>query len=215
MEDDEDCAGNMKQIPIEEIYYFHCTCCGDCCSGNMEININIFDLYKISVKLGFESTEKLFNKGLVKLVQVQNGCWTPQIVFKKKPFQFCPWIINDMGDDEILKGYCSLHPFDKPLICRMAPAGRVVDFDNDQISYMLTPPTESCPGMEIKQENRLSELKADLKKELDLEYRFYAILENLEKKGISEETMLKEYYSFNVDRDFEDIIIERERTARD
>lgn len=203
----------MKQIPIEEKYCFKCTCCGDCCTGNMQININLFDLYKISRKMGLHSTKELFLRKLVKLVQVQNGCWTPQIIFKTQPFEFCPWLINDMGDNGILRGFCSLHPYHKPLICKMAPAGRVVDFDNNQISYMLTPPTEHCPGMEIQYENTLLDLKKELYEELDLEYRYYNILENLENKIISENVMLQEFYILNTDCDFEELLCELERKS--
>jgi len=203
----------MKYSPLEEIYQFKCTCCGDCCTGNMEININLYDLYKISRKLGYKSTEELFLRKFVKLIQVQNDCWTPQIIFRTHPFQFCPWLINHMGDDDILRGFCSLHPFDKPLICKMAPAGRVVDFDNNEISYMLTPPTENCPGMINKGKNKLSELKNDLHDELDLEYRFYNILENLEKKSLTEIVMLNEFYIFDTDGEFEEILSELERKS--
>lgn len=163
--------------------------------------------------MGFHTTEELFNRKLVKLVQLQNECWTPQIIFKKQPFQFCPWLINDMGDDDVLRGFCSLHPSDKPLICKMAPAGRVVDFDNNQIFYMLTPPTESCPGMKVKFENKLSDLKEELHDELELEYRYYNILENLEKKSIPEDLMLKEFYLFQTNRDFEEILSDMERKS--
>ncbi|MBI9098517.1 MAG: hypothetical protein JEY91_08555 [Spirochaetaceae bacterium] len=201
----------MKQTPIDEIYHFKCTSCGDCCSGHMEININIYDLYKISRKSNFSSTGELFERRLVKLVQVQNNCWTPQIIFKKLPLEFCPWLINDMGDNDILKGFCSLHPTTKPLICRMAPAGRVVDFHNHQISYVLTPPTENCHGMKSTQENRLSLLERDIHDELELEYRFYRILENLKKVKIPEDVMLKKFYIFNTDSPFEQILAEREK----
>ena len=200
----------MNQTPIDEIYYFQCTCCGDCCTGNMEININIYDLYKIAVKLELTNTGDLFEKGLITLVQVQNGCWTPQIVFKTEPFQFCPWLINDMGDDDVLRGFCSLHPHDKPLICKMAPAGRVVDFDYDKISYMLTPPTETCPGMKIKHENRLTDLKEELHDELELEYRFYALLEKIQYEKYSKEEMLKNFYSFDTNHKFESILSDLE-----
>lgn len=205
----------MNQSPIDEIFHFQCSCCGDCCTGNMEININVYDLYKIARRLKLPTTGELFKKKLVNLVQVQNNCWTPQIVFKTSPFPFCPWLINDMGDDEVLRGFCSFHPFDKPLICKMAPAGRVVDFDNDQISYMLTPPTESCPGMKIEYENRLSKLKKELREELEYEYRFYAILENLEKKNLSKDLMLYEFYTIDTQRDFSQILAELENKSQE
>ncbi len=204
----------MKQTPIDEIYHFQCTCCGDCCTGNMEININVYDLYKIARRLKLPSTGDLFKKKLVELQQVQNNCWTPQLVFKTSPFVFCPWLINDMGDDDVLRGFCSLHSHDKPLICKMAPAGRVVDFDNGRVSYMLTPPTENCPGMEIQNVNKLSDLKKVLHMELQFEYRFYGILEILEKKQISKELMLDEFYSFSTNRDFSEILAELEDKSK-
>jgi|GEM_PF-1596805 len=203
----------MKQIPIDEIYLFKCTCCGDCCTGNMDININVYDLYKIARFLKLKNSRELFDNGLIRLVQIQNRCWTPQIVFRTSPFKFCPWLINDLGDDDVLRGFCSLHPEHKPLICKMAPAGRVVDFDNNQISYMMTAPTENCPGMDSTFENRLSVLKTELKKELDFEYRFYQILDKLEDKDISQSLMQLEYYCFDVNLEFETILCSLEKKS--
>ncbi len=204
----------MKQIQIDEIYKFKCRCCGDCCSGNMEININIYDLYKISKYLKFNNSGDLFKKDLVKLVNVQNDCWTPQINFKTVPFAFCPWLINDLNDDNLLRGFCSLHPGDKPLICKMAPAGRVVDFDKNDIVYKLTSPTESCPGMNEKSENKLSELKNDLKKELDYEHRFYQILDKIREHHFSAETMLEQFYCFDTDTDFDTVFFNMENSLK-
>ena len=203
----------MKQTPIEETYHFQCTCCGDCCTGDMEININLYDLCKISKYLKLKDSRDLFNKGFVKLIQNQNECRTPQIIFKTKPFKFCPWLINDMGEDEVLRGFCSLHPFFKPLICKMAPAGRVVDFDNDSISYMLTSPTDSCPGMLSSTVNKLSGMKRELKEELEYEYRFYRILDNLENRKLSEKVMMDDYYCFSPDRDWNYILSELEKKS--
>lgn len=196
----------MKQTALDEIYHFHCTCCGDCCTGDMEININIYDLYKMARYMNFKNTGELFTKQLISLVPVQNECLTPQIVFRTKPFKFCPWLINDMGDDSVLRGFCSLHPFHKPLICKMAPVGRVVDFANNSFSYMLTAPTEHCPGMDIKEENLLSFMRKELEQELDFEYRYYQILENIKNKSLTVETMLREFYSFPINIDFEEIL---------
>ncbi|MBB6481323.1 hypothetical protein [Spirochaeta isovalerica] len=181
----------MKQINIDEYYSFGCTCCGDCCSGNMKIHINLFDLFKIAVRLGFSSTGTLFSANLIKLVQGQNGAWIPIINFKKKPFPFCPWLINEQGDDDVLRGFCSLHPHDKPLVCKMAPVGRVADLTEGTESYILTAPTENCPGMVVCEENRLSVMKKELRQELDFELRFFAILEKME--GMPQESYKKLY----------------------
>lgn len=160
------------------------------------------------------STGELFEKGLVKLVQVQNESWTPQIVFKSSPFKFCPWLINDLGDDDVLRGFCSLHPHHKPLICKMAPAGREVDFLSNDVSYMLTAPTENCPGMNIPFENKLSDLKTELKEELDYEIRFYKLLEVLQKMHLSKKVVLDEYYIFEVSGDFNDLLTTFEKKLK-
>jgi hypothetical protein len=204
---------SMKQTPIDEVFHFRCTCCGDCCTGNMEININLYDLYKMARFLKMSNSRECFDKGLVRLVQVQNGCWTPQIVFKTSPVKFCPWLINDLGDDDILRGYCSLHPGHKPLICKMAPAGRIVDFYNQTTSYVLTEPTENCPGMLSSAENRLSDLKEDLSVELAFESRYYRILDKVKETLVSRETMVEQYYTFQTEREFEDILLEMEKKS--
>lgn len=202
----------MKQTPIEEIYNFRCTCCGDCCSGDMKININLYDLYKIARRFNMANSGELFSSGLVKLVKVQNHVWTPQIVFKKEPFTFCPWLINDLGEDDVLRGFCSLHPHDKPLICKMAPAGRIVDLPSGEISYVLTPPTENCPGMTYEDQNSLSELKEALKEELDYEFRFYRLLEENAIAAMDRDRMMNEFYSIPLSLSFENYLNELERT---
>lgn len=202
----------MDQKPVSEIYSFSCTCCGDCCTGSMNININLYDLYKLVKRLELDSSDQLFERNLIRLVTVQNGIWTPQIIFKEKPFAFCPWLINDLGEDGVLRGFCSLHPHDKPLICKMAPVSRTVDFDDDTISYNLTSPTENCPGMKINQENRLSDLKEELGKEFEYEYRYYRILDHL--VGMKKDrSFFETFYSFRRKQDFEDILTEREEAV--
>lgn len=175
----------------------------------MKININLFDLYKLVGKLELQSSDQLFKRNLIRLVSVQNGVWTPQIVYKEFPFTFCPWLINDMGDDGFMRGFCSLHPFDKPLICKMAPVSRIVDFEKEKITYELTAPTDNCPGMDRSCENRLSDLKEELEQELDYEYRFYKILDRLIDRDL-EKSFFEDFYSFDGSREFEEILKERE-----
>ncbi len=200
----------MESKEIDEIYKFDCICCGDCCTGNMEININLYDIYKIGKYLNIKNSIEMFSRNLIKLVQVQNNCWTPQIIFKRIPFSFCPWLINDMGEDDILRGFCFLHPHSKPLICKMAPAGRIVDFEKNLITYKLTSPTENCPGMKSHRENILSDLKLQLEDELEYEYRFYRMLEQIKDKSYSKNLILKKLYSFDLNQGFVKILTELE-----
>lgn len=196
---------------MEETYDFQCTCCGDCCTGDMKININLYDLYKLALRFDMDNTSELFSKGLIRLVKVQNDVWTPQIIFKKEPFVFCPWLINDLGEDDVLRGFCSLHPHDKPLICKMAPAGRIVDFPSGDVEYVLTTPTENCPGMQLKNSHSLEELKKTLKVELDYEYRFYRLLEEKTLIAMDRDSMEKKFYSISLSVSFESHLLELER----
>ncbi|MBN2655663.1 MAG: hypothetical protein JXR86_01280 [Spirochaetales bacterium] len=193
----------MTEKPIDEQYCFGCTCCGDCCSGDMEIHINLYDLYKMALRSGYSSTGELFSKKLIRLEQGQNGAWIPVINFKTKPFSFCPWLINDLGDDGVLRGFCSLHPYDKPLVCKMAPVGRIADLEAGREIFVLTPPTEHCPGMKVCEENRLSELKKELQPELDFELRFFAILEKM--SGMPKE-VYEELYRLDCTETFESLL---------
>lgn len=197
----------MKQKTIEDTYYFGCTCCGDCCTGDMNIHINLYDLYKIIRRLELEGTKELFSSGLVVLVRGQNNAYIPRIKFRTKPFKFCPWLINDLGEDNVLRGYCSLHPHDKPLVCKMAPVGRIADLSEMRDIYVLTEPTEHCPGMAIRQENHLSDLKDELRVELEYEKRFFSLLEKMEQ---CPKENYEKLYELSSDRSFTDQLEEKE-----
>jgi len=173
----------------------------------MKIHINLYDLYKIARRLELTGTKDLFTEGLVELVRGQNSAYIPRIHFRSKPFKFCPWLINDLGDDEILRGFCSLHPYDKPLICKMAPVGRIVDISNDSESYVLTEPTENCPGMDVHQENHLSDLKEELGEELEYEKRFFTLLEKMEQRP---KEHYEKLYELSCSRSFSDQLKEKE-----
>jgi thioesterase domain-containing protein len=197
----------MKQKSIDDTYYFGCTCCGDCCTGDMKIHINLYDLYKITRRLSLGDSGELFRMGLVKLVKGQNDAYIPRINFRTKPFKFCPWVINDMGEDDVLRGFCSLHPHDKPLVCKMAPVGRMLDLSDKIESFVLTEPTENCPGMAVDQENHLSDLKEEFREELDYETRFFVLLEKLEG---SSEAAYERLYDLKSSIPFEEQLKEKE-----
>ena len=74
---------------------FSCTLCGECCSGNMEVFLNSYDLYKIGRFFNKHHTKELFDSNLLEWAPGQNGLTLPRIRFKKKPFPFCPFLIND------------------------------------------------------------------------------------------------------------------------
>jgi Fe-S-cluster containining protein len=111
---------------------FNCKCCGDCCSGDMDIFLNHYDLYKIAAHLGMKSTRELFERKLVELKEGQKGLLLPKLLFKTHPYRFCPFLVNDLDEDNVLKGYCSLHPFTKPLVCILAPTSREYNTESIQ-----------------------------------------------------------------------------------
>ena len=186
------------------IYNFECQSCGDCCSGNMEIFINIYDIYKMSKYLKFKSSEELFKRGYILLTKGQNGIMLPKIKFKEYPYSFCPFLINDLDENNNLKGLCSLHPYIKPLVCILSPVSRIYSSKNSISEYVFTPPTENCPGINSCKSNNLRNLIPMVDKELNYESRFYDILEYISDNKIEE--YKDSLYFFNTEDSFETIL---------
>lgn len=183
--------------------------CGNCCTGDQQVNLTPFDIYKITKFKGYDHTKFLFENNLVHLVQSQNNAWIPQIKFKsvsKENHKFCPFLINELDEQNKLLGLCSLHPESKPLICSMAPVGRIVDFKNELEEYIFVKPAPDCPGVNIKKENRLADLKHSLKDALEYEKQFLKVLDQTVHKNFPKEFYPKHLYLFSVDRSFNDII---------
>jgi len=199
---------------IQKTYQFECTRCGNCCSGEQQVNLNPYDLYKMAVYKGYNHTRELFENNIVHLVQAQNNAWIPQIKFKsikrKKRQSFCPFLINELDEHDKLLGLCSLHPDKKPLICAMAPAGRIQDFKNNSEEYIFVKPAADCPGVDIQKENKLSDLILSKKKELDYEKRFLKMLDALDQHYLAPEFYYKSFYSFSTCKIFENILQEIE-----
>jgi len=187
-----------------EPLYFNCTLCGECCSGTMKVFVNSYDLFKIGRFLKMSHTEELFRKGLVVLDNGQNGLRLPRIQFKTRPFQFCPFLINDFQEETGLRGLCSLHPQHKPLVCRLAPLYRELDLEasTDEFKFILPHPACPGPGGDIVLDPDRE--REDLKEELEFEKRYYTLLSQSEE----DPSFL---WNFSLDRPFSEILGEWEK----
>lgn len=194
----------MDPFNIKKNYFqFECTKCGDCCTGDMQVELNLYDLYKMSRFLKFESTQTLFEKNYVKLVLNEHHVWLPQIQFKKKPYQFCPFLINEVDDKNYIQGLCQLHPNYKPLVCTLSPIGRIIDFQTGQDQYIFKEPTSKCPGLESHDNNSLQDILNENREQLEFQKRFFAILNNIKDNNISKESFIKKLYYLTIDQNFE------------
>ena len=208
---------------INNTYKFECTMCGNCCTGDQKVNLNLYDLYKIATYKGFRNTSQLFAEKTIQLVKGQNNAWVPQIKFKslkrsdateslRKNYIFCPFLINELDDQHKLKGLCSLHPDIKPLICAMAPIGRVLDFENRKEDFVFVKPASDCPGVESQKENLLNDFKDNFSDELAFELRFFRIMNNLMAKNKSYSFYLENIYTFSTIEPFEYFLNQLEHT---
>jgi len=192
---------------IESSYQFECTKCGNCCSGDQKISLNPYDLNKMARFKGYNHTGMLFDHKLVHLVQAQNKAWIPQIRFKSiaKGHRFCPFLINELDEQNKLLGLCSLHPDKKPLICAMAPVGRILDFKAGSEEYIFVKPAPDCPGVNIKKQNTLTDLQKRLKNELEYEKQFLKILDRAVTKKLPKIFYIDHLYCFPVTSNIENI----------
>jgi len=194
---------------IENSYQFECTRCGNCCTGDQQVFLNPYDLYKMTRYRGYYHTKVLFEDNLVNLVQSQNGAWIPQIKFKSvsaKKHKFCPFLSNELTDDNRLLGLCNLHPDHKPLVCAMAPIGRTIDFSDNSETHVFVKPAPDCPGVKIKKENKLADLLGSKAQELHYEMRFLKILDEMTAKNKNQQDDFLQLYYFNTERPFIGII---------
>jgi Fe-S-cluster containining protein len=201
---------------IENLYHFECTRCGNCCTGDQQVLLNPYDLYKMARFKGFLNSRELFEKHLVQLVQHENKAWMPQIKFKSistRKHKFCPFLINELDEHNKLLGLCSLHPHKKPLICAMSPVGRTIDFSDNSQQFIFVNPAEDCPGVDIKKENFLDDLIVSLDKELQYEKQFLRILDSLIEKNVPREYYANEIYYFALDKSFVEVLQQIERNT--
>lgn len=197
----------LKEFPeILDKYFFKCTLCANCCTGDQKVHLDLYDLYKMAQIQNFDHTGKLFSASLVNLISTERGVYLPRIRFKHKPFRFCPFLIND-----IQSGYCQLHPKSKPLVCSLAPVGREVDFEQNSDRYFFVKPAVDCPGVARKAENSLNELQQCFKQELSWQKSFFLILQNLQESDWSRTQFTEKLYTFPTQIPFVEILTDLER----
>lgn len=197
----------MNSFPvINDTYFFDCTRCGNCCTGDIRITLNLYDLYKMARFLKMASTEKLFEQNYVQLFKHEHNVWLPEIKFKSRPLTHCPFLLNDADEYNYIQGLCSLHPEYKPLVCALAPVGRILDFDEKEDQFVFIKPAPDCPGIDIQKQNHLSNDIIQLEKELNWQKRFFKILDRLKKAEHSERYFPDNLYQFPVNTEFSKIM---------
>lgn len=133
---------------------FSCTMCGDCCTGAQVVRLTGRDLRRLAARLGLPSVAALRSSGVVSLVREPVGegrfAWRPRIRFRTKPLVQCPFLVNDLDDTGQYRGLCSLHPHDKPLVCRLSPLTRAVEDPGRgpvTETWSFVAPVQGCPGV--------------------------------------------------------------------
>jgi len=172
-------------------YAFECTSCGECCRGDIEIRLNLWDLQRMAIYLKMPHTGALFDGGWVKLVTGEAGGYRPVIQFKQGFIRFCPFLENHLSDTGILRGYCRLHPDLKPLVCKLAPLGRQLDRDGSEQWY-FTEPIQGCPGCQSSTQCSVSDERQRVSQELHLESLFFRVLQ----RWVDSDAPLETYEKF-------------------
>jgi Fe-S-cluster containining protein len=127
---------------------FSCTLCGECCRGEQKVWLNPADLERLARHLGWSGTEELAERRIVVSEVGEHGIRRLRLRFKSGPAgTACPFIINDLDEEERLWSRCSLHETAaKPLVCRLAPLSREIDLVDGTEKWFEIPPVIGCPG---------------------------------------------------------------------
>ncbi len=194
----------MSYKTINDIYYFECSKCANCCTGDTQILLDFYDLYKMGRFLNLRHSGQLFKRNYVFMTQTENEMWRPQLRFKTKPFSFCPFLTHQMDEMGKIGGLCRLHHRNKPLVCASAPIGRRYDFRGDTIEYIFHSPAPDCPGMQSNKINHVGDLDKEYEKEFLYQEITFRILENIPFAKITKEA-IKKLFSFPINDDFDSI----------
>ncbi len=150
-------------------------------------------------------TKELFDKKFVELKEGQNNVFLPKIHFKTYPYKFCPFLINDPDENNILKSYCSIHPQTKPLVCKLAPISREYDTETGRTQYFYTRLADSCLGNHDCDDIDVQEVISPFLKEIKYEEIFFQTLDWIIKSRITDYS--DELYYFPVSCGYDDIIL--------
>jgi len=187
-------------------FHFNCTSCGSCCRGDMTISLNLADLHRMGKYLNLSVTGDLFREGWIERLSLENGGFRPVIKFREQPIRFCPFLENRLEDTGKLLGLCKLHPELKPLVCKLAPVGRELAFDEKlepRIEWFFTEPVHGCPGCKIRNKQRLEDPIQAHETELSLEIRYFRIMERLQRSRVVEEVFLSFHENLRIDDNLE------------
>ncbi len=196
---------------INDNYHFECTMCGNCCTGDQRVQLDLYDLYKMARFHKFSETSYLFEKNWIELVESKPKFYAPQIRFKKYPTPFCPFLINELDDDGNLKGLCRLHPDHKPLICTLSPVGHIVDMHKNKITYVYVNPAPDCPGVKSTKNNSLERLRKEWAPERAYQRRFFRLAERIVFDFKGDPDRYRRFYSINTETPFETILNQKEQ----
>jgi hypothetical protein len=183
----------------------------------MAVFLNPRDIRNLAGFLGTEA-EELFRQGRLKLSRGQNGLILPRLRFGGRRPGFCPFSENQADPGGETGGpwrcLCRLHgggesseKSGKPLVCRLSPLARRVDFSRPRgrrpytETWALVPPVEGCPGCSpaadspLVKEYRLARL-APLREELAEEAAFFKAAKEGQEAGLPEEELFFELFGF-------------------
>lgn len=191
---------------IKDLYHFECTRCGNCCSGDQKVFLNLYDLYKLARYHQFDNTRKLFDAGIVLLVEDQNNAFLPRLRFRIKPFPFCPYLMHEPVENNKIQTYCLLHPDFKPLVCSMAPVGRIVDFEKNEDHFVFVKPAPDCPGIKSKKENSLGDIISEYQQALRYQLAFFQLLQKAREQDFKREAYLDLIYSMQTTLSFDEVL---------
>jgi Fe-S-cluster containining protein len=172
----------------------------------MDVFLNLYDLYKILKFTGYTKSEDLFNNKIVELVISQKEALVPKIRFNRSSLIFCPFLENELTENNNLLGRCKIHPDYKPLICKLSPIAREVDLSSGEIKHRLVEPAPGCPGMDQPEQNDLSIILNNLVDELEFEDRYYNILESLGSNQVASILIKNIFFNISTKIPFEETL---------
>ena len=171
---------------------FECKCCGECCRDEMQVYLNPDDLLRMAEFLNYKNTKELFTNSVVLIDCKRNGYPLPRIRFSKGFTKCCPFLENNLEEDNTLKGYCLLHPNAKPLVCSLAPLYRSIDLKANTEVWGFLSPLDGCPGGKL--DSSVITPPEHLKQLLNKEKAFFKKLSQKTDQGYSKEKICSAFY---------------------